>query len=231
MLSLLCDKGWFLVCICLCQINIFSSSSSSSSTRGIITRTILMIRNKHDIIIYCHEWTVKPLMIMMLRQEKYSMPLRIIFLNTLRPRQNGRHFADAIFKYIFLNEYVWIPIKISLKFLPKGRINNIPAMVQIMAWRLPGDKPLSKPMMVNLLTHICVTRPQWVKSFFLLYVIVIIFLWIRAKKHTSRSTSNNGRYFSNSLNWLWPSHGIWRQRSGSTVTRAWWRHQMETFSA
>ena len=32
-----------------------------------------------------------------------------------------------------------------------------------MAWRRPGDKPLSEPMMVSLLTHICVTRPQWVK--------------------------------------------------------------------
>ena len=57
------------------------------------------------------------------------------FLNTLRPGQNGRHFADNIFKCIFLNENVWIPIKISLKFFPKGPINNIPALVQIMAWR------------------------------------------------------------------------------------------------
>ena len=32
-----------------------------------------------------------------------------------------------------------------------------------MAWRRPGDKPLSEPMMVRLPTHICVTRPQWVK--------------------------------------------------------------------
>ena len=32
-----------------------------------------------------------------------------------------------------------------------------------MAWRRLGDKPLSEPMMVKLLTHICVTRPQWVK--------------------------------------------------------------------
>ena len=77
-------------------------------------------------------------------------------------RQNGRHFADDIFKCIFLNENVLISIKISLKFIPKGPINNIPALVQIMAWRRPGDKPLSEPMMVNLLTHICVTRPQWV---------------------------------------------------------------------
>ena len=84
--------------------------------------------------------------------------------NTLRPRQNGRHFADDMFKCIFLNENVWIPIKISLTFVPEGRINNIPALVQIMAWRRPGDKPLSEPMMVSFPTHICVTRPQWVKS-------------------------------------------------------------------
>ena len=84
-------------------------------------------------------------------------------LNTLRPKQNGRHFADDIFKCIFLNENVWIPIKISVKFVPKGTINNIPALVQMMAWRRPGDKPLSESMMVSLPTHICVTRPQWVK--------------------------------------------------------------------
>ena len=81
-------------------------------------------------------------------------------INTLRPRQNGRRFADDTFKRIFLNENV--SIKISLKFVPKGPINNIPALVQIMAWRRPGDKPLSEPMMVSLLTHMCVTRPQWV---------------------------------------------------------------------
>ena len=85
-----------------------------------------------------------------------------IFLNTLRPRQNGCHFADNIFKCIFLNENVWISIKISLNFVPRGPIKDIPALVQIMAWRCPGAKPLSEPMMVSFLTHICVTRPQWV---------------------------------------------------------------------
>ena len=86
------------------------------------------------------------------------------YFNTLRPRQNGRHFPDDIFKCIFLNENVWISIKISLKLVPKGPINNIPALVQIMAWRRPGDKPLSEPMMIGLLMHICVTRSQWVKT-------------------------------------------------------------------
>ena len=55
-------------------------------------------------------------------------------LNTLRPRQNGRHYTDDTFKCIFLNENVRISIEISLKFVPKGPINNIPALVQIMAW-------------------------------------------------------------------------------------------------
>ena len=94
------------------------------------------------------------------------MPYAIIrpqCVNTLRPRQDGRHFPDDIFKRIFLNEIIWILIKISLNFVPSGPINNISALVQIMAWRRPGDKPLSEPMMVSLLMHICVTRPQWVK--------------------------------------------------------------------
>ena len=85
-------------------------------------------------------------------------------LNTLRPRQNGRHFPDDTFKRIFMNENVRISIKISLKFVPKGPINKIPALDQIMAWRRPGDKPLSEPMMINLPTHICVSRPQWVNE-------------------------------------------------------------------
>ena len=84
-------------------------------------------------------------------------------LNTLRPRQNGCHFTDDISKCILLDENVWISIKISMKFVPMGPINSIPALVQIMAWCRPGDKPLSEPMMLRLLTHICVTRPQWVK--------------------------------------------------------------------
>ena len=93
----------------------------------------------------------------------HPWPTTLCSLNTLRPRQNGRHFPDDIFQCIFLNENVWISISISLKVVPVGPINNIPALIQIMAWRRPGDKPLSEPMMFKLPTHICVTRPQWVK--------------------------------------------------------------------
>ena len=48
------------------------------------------------------------------------------------------------------------------RYVPKGPINNYPALAQIMAWRWPGNKPLSELMMVELLTHICVSRPWWV---------------------------------------------------------------------
>ena len=60
----------------------------------------------------------------------------------------------AIFQTIFSNtlflkrKYANFD-KISLKFVSKGPINNIPALVQIMAWPRPGDKPLSEPMMVS----------------------------------------------------------------------------------
>ena len=70
-------------------------------------------------------------------------------LNTLRPRQNGWHFTDNTFKCIFLHENIWVSINISLRFVPKGPINNIPALAQVMAWRRPGGKPLSEPMMVS----------------------------------------------------------------------------------
>ena len=88
------------------------------------------------------------------RLQKYAewyYQCNICWYNPLRPRQNGRHFADDIFKRIFINQNIWFSIKISLKFVPWGLINNIPALIQIMAWRRPGDKPLSEPMMVSLL--------------------------------------------------------------------------------
>ena len=87
-----------------------------------------------------------------------------LIVNSLRLRVNRHPFAEYILKCIFLNENEWILPWISLKFVPKVRFNNIPELVQIMAWRRPGDKPLSETMMVSLVMHICVTRPQWVNS-------------------------------------------------------------------
>ena len=71
-------------------------------------------------------------------------------VNSSPPRRNGRHFADDIFKCIFVNEKFRILIKISLKFVPRGPIDN-PALVSIMAWRRIGDKPLSEPMLTQFI--------------------------------------------------------------------------------
>ena len=72
---------------------------------------------------------------------------------TLRPRQNGRHFADDVFKCFFLNENAWISPEVSLAFVHSVWIINIPPLVQIMARRRPGAKTLSPPMMVSLLIY------------------------------------------------------------------------------
>ena len=50
-------------------------------------------------------------------------------INSSPPGQNGRHFADYIFGCIFINKKFYILIKISLKFVPKGPIDNNPALV------------------------------------------------------------------------------------------------------
>ena len=68
------------------------------------------------------------------------------------------------FQCIFLNENVWVLNTIWLKFVLKGSIDNNTALVQIMACRQPGGKPLSEPMMFSLLTHICITQLQRVNS-------------------------------------------------------------------
>ena len=81
-----------------------------------------------------------------------------------RLRKNCCHFTDGIFKCIFVNENVWIWLKISLKIVPKVRINNIPTLVQIMAWHWPVTKPLSESMMITLWMNLCVAGLQWVKK-------------------------------------------------------------------
>ena len=53
-------------------------------------------------------------------------------------------------------ENAWISIKISLKFVPEGRINYSNIVSDNGSW--PGGKPLSEPVMIRLLTHICMLR-------------------------------------------------------------------------
>ena len=60
-------------------------------------------------------------------------------------------FADKNFKWIFVNENDRILIRISLKFVHKSRIYNKTALVQVMARRRKGGKPLPKPMLTQFI--------------------------------------------------------------------------------
>ena len=88
----------------------------------------------------------------------------------LYSRHWSRDTMDAISQTTSSSAFSWTKmfafrLKFHWSFFPKGPIYNIPALVQIIACRRPGDKPLSEPMMVSYQTHICVTRPQWVKRY------------------------------------------------------------------
>ena len=72
-----------------------------------------------------------------------------LFLNLSPPGQNGRHFSDNIFKCIFMREKSCMSIRILLKFVSKSPIDNISALVLVMAWRQTGDKPLPEPMLTQ----------------------------------------------------------------------------------
>ena len=70
----------------------------------------------------------------------------VIFnVNTWRPEYSHSHFADDIFKCILLNENIWIALEISVRFVPKVRINKFLALFQIMTLRRPGDITVSGP--------------------------------------------------------------------------------------
>ena len=68
------------------------------------------------------------------------------------PGQNVNHFADDTFKSIFMIEnlciFIWMT---TLKFVPKILIDNKSALIQVMAWRREGDKPLPEPMMTQFI--------------------------------------------------------------------------------
>ena len=70
-------------------------------------------------------------------------------INSSPPGQNGRHFANDILKYIFMNEMFRIAIRILLNIVPKGPNDNTSALVQAMDWRRTGDKPLPEPMLTQ----------------------------------------------------------------------------------
>ena len=79
-------------------------------------------------------------------------------------RHGGQDKMAAIFQATFLTRYSWMEMyavrsKFHWSLFLGGPINNNLALVGIMDWRRPGDKPLTESMMFSLLRHICVTRP------------------------------------------------------------------------
>ena len=101
-----------------------------------------------------------PMLTYVLQNISTSAPIRLNLNSS--PGQNGHQFADDIFKCIFMNDKFCILIPVSLKFVPKSPIDNNPTLVQAMAWRRIGDKPLPEPMRLNSLTHVCSSRGRLV---------------------------------------------------------------------
>ena len=60
-------------------------------------------------------------------------------------------FADDNFKRIFSIENDGVPIRVSLEFVPMSPIDNNPTLVQVMAWRRTGDKPLPELMLTQFI--------------------------------------------------------------------------------
>ena len=150
------------------------------------------------------------------------------------------------FQVNFLEWNVWISITFSLWFVPNVRINNILALVQIMACRLVGTKALAEPMMVSVLKHICVTWPQWVneKKIMLLFLLQLktsflkisfpIYFWEQINTHHitrhgflihTHSTSTHFIphcfLFIQSTHWLLEDVGEHKFMSASCETAVW----------
>ena len=71
------------------------------------------------------------------------------YLKYVQPRQNAANLAGVIFKCIFMIEKFCISIRISLKYVLRGPIDNRPALVQVLAWHRTGDKPLPEPTLTQ----------------------------------------------------------------------------------
>ena len=122
-------------------------------------------------------------------------------------------------KWTYMNFAEWVP---------KVQINNIPALVQIMACRRPGDKPFSEPIMVSLLTHIYVTQPQWVNRS--TWVIEFICLypglshWTPTPPHPSTTPTRTPNPYLNSV-----SNNLTKRESLICVTQRQWKTHRTTY--
>ena len=108
-----------------------------------------MASNAENVSIWWRHHAVDYRILNLLWHKPHVSTSVIPLINSSPPGQNGHNFADDIFRCVLLNENVWISITFPLNSVPKGSINNIPALVQIMAWRRIDDKPFSEPMLTR----------------------------------------------------------------------------------
>ena len=139
----------------------------------------------------------------------------ILLHNHIEAETKWPAFSNDIFKCVFVSENIWFLIKISLNCALKGPIDNIPALVQTMAPRRPGDKSLSEPMWPSILTHICVTRRQWVTRNRIDF----------DPKYSPILTDKQVCIYRNMDKQVWKCDKVVEYSNSP-----WWRHQMKTFS-
>ena len=124
----------------------------------------------------------------------------------MRPRQDVQHFVNAILKRIFFNENCCILILMNVF---QWVIDNIPLLIQIMAWHRPAYKTLSEPMM----TRVCVTQPQWVNRSLnqLVTCINVPWLQINDRLYMLNPIAPSGDAFFFTLHWTHVTHWGWQK--------------------
>ena len=132
---------------------------------------------------------------------------------TLNPEHNCQHFVDDIFKKILLNENNYILIQISLKFVPRGLIENKSALIQTGAWCWTGNMSVPEPVMTVIDTvyykKINKKGKKWVPSKSLQPCLN---QWYQlVMPHTITRT--------HWVNSLWPSDAIWQYGNRSTLAQ------------
>ena len=96
---------------------------------------------------------------------RYAVKSAWSFLVNSSPSgENGPLFADDMFKRIFFNVNIWISNKISLEYIPRGLIDNMSVLVQIMAWPVQVPSHYLNQCWPSSPMHICSTRGRWVKQ-------------------------------------------------------------------
>ena len=135
--------------------------------------------------------------------------LHSVWLTHLPLDKMAAILADDIFKRIFLNENVSILVQISLKFVPKGPIDNKSALVQVMAWRRQATSHYLSQWWTSSPTHIYGTRGNELNYF------SVLITHSKAQIRTSITLWNHNR---DSI-----SHSEIKIRTHYIVTRVRWQ--------